>query len=116
MQRFDGQARNEDYAWAVRVTPDGGKVVIAGQSADDQAKGTDYVTVAYDAGSGEQLWVGRYDGAVGASDNAHGLAVDATGADGVRIFVTGASGTGGTPPFALEVDFATVAYFEPWKQ
>ncbi|MEV1003303.1 S8 family serine peptidase [Nonomuraea sp. NPDC050202] len=116
VQRFDRQAKNEDYAWAVRVTPDGGKVVIAGQSADDQAKGTDYVTVAYEAGSGEQLWVGRYDGAVGASDNAHGLAVDATGAEGVRIFVTGSSATGGTPPFALEVDFATVAYFEPWKQ
>ncbi|GAA4975650.1 subtilisin family serine protease [Nonomuraea thailandensis] len=116
VQRFDGQAGNEDYAWAVRVTPDGSKVVIAGQSADDQAKGTDYVTVAYDAGSGEQLWVGRYDGAVGASDDAHGLAVDATDAEGVRIFVTGSSATGGTPPFALEIDFATVAYFEPWKQ
>ena len=41
--------------------------------------------------------------------------MDATG-DGVRIFVTGISATGGTPPDATEVDLVTVAYFEPWKQ
>ncbi|MGW4793215.1 S8 family serine peptidase [Nonomuraea sp. NPDC004297] len=116
VQRFDGQAKNEDYAWAVRVTPDGGKVVVAGQSADDQEKGPDYVTIAYDAATGDPIWTGRYDGTVGATDTAHGLAVDATGDDGVRIFVTGASATGGTPPWALDVDFATVAYFEPWRR
>ncbi|MEV4172043.1 S8 family serine peptidase [Nonomuraea sp. NPDC049709] len=116
VQRHDGQAKGEDYAWSVRVTPDGGKVVIAGQSADDAAKGTDYVTIAYDAATGEPIWTGRYDGAVGAGDNAHALALDTSGEAGVRIFVTGSSATGGAPPDALEVDFATVAYFEPWKQ
>ncbi|TDD54945.1 hypothetical protein E1286_04325 [Nonomuraea terrae] len=115
LQRFDGQAKNEDYAWNVRVTPDGGKVVVAGQSSDDQSKGTDYVTVAYDAVSGEPVWTGRYDGEVAAADAARGLAVDATAKDGVRVFVTGSSGTGGTPPNATEVDMVTVAYFKPWS-
>ncbi|MEV0383406.1 S8 family serine peptidase [Nonomuraea sp. NPDC050643] len=115
VQRHDGKAKGEDYAWSVRATPDGTKVVIAGQSADD-ASGTDYVTIAYDAATGGPIWTGRYDGAAGAGDNAHALAVDATAEAGVRIFVTGASATGGALPDALEVDFATVAYFQPWKQ
>ncbi|GAA2405413.1 hypothetical protein GCM10010404_74420 [Nonomuraea africana] len=53
--------------------------------------------------------------AVGSGDEL-ALAVDATDGAGVRIFVTGSSATGGSPPDALEIDFATVAYFEPWKQ
>jgi hypothetical protein len=98
------------------VTPDGGKVVVTGQSTDDEARGGDYVTIAYDAATGGQTWTGHYDGAAGASDNAHALAVDAAGGAGIRIFVTGSSATGGNPPDALEIDFATVAYFEPWKK
>ncbi|TMR96397.1 S8 family serine peptidase [Nonomuraea basaltis] len=116
VQRHDGQAKGEDYAWDVAVTPDGGKVVITGQSADDETLGNDYVTIAYDAASGEPVWSGRYDGQVGATDSAHALAVDAADGVGVRIFVTGASATGGNPPDALEIDFGTVAYFEPWKR
>ncbi|PZG14031.1 S8 family serine peptidase [Nonomuraea aridisoli] len=115
VQRLDGQAKNEDYAWGVRMTPDGSKVVVAGQSSDS-AQGTDYVTVAYDAASGEPVWTGRYDGNVAATDAARAVAVDATSSEGVRIFVTGTSATGGTPPDNTEVDMATVAYFEPWKQ
>ncbi|HUR07703.1 MAG TPA: PQQ-binding-like beta-propeller repeat protein, partial [Nonomuraea sp.] len=116
VQRYDGQAKSYDVAWDVAVTPDGGKVVVTGESTDDETRGTDYVTIAYDAATGGQTWTGHYDGAVGVSDDAHALAVDAAGGAGVRIFVTGSSATGGTPPDALEVDFATVAYFEPWKK
>ncbi|SEH00461.1 Peptidase inhibitor I9 [Nonomuraea solani] len=114
VRRYDGPAKAEDYAMGVRPTPDGTKVVIAGQSEVDAA-GSDYVTIAYDAATGAEVWSGRYDGAAGARDDAHALAVDAS-AEGVRIFVTGASATGGTPPDAVEVDYATVAYFEPWKK
>ncbi|MEV6150067.1 S8 family serine peptidase [Nonomuraea sp. NPDC052129] len=116
VQRYDGQAKGDDVAWDVAVTPDGGKVVVTGQSTDDEARGGDYVTIAYDAATGGQTWTGHYDGAAGASDNAHALAVDAADGAGVRIFVTGSSATGGNPPDALEIDFATVAYFEPWKK
>ncbi|GAA3530597.1 hypothetical protein GCM10022419_007010 [Nonomuraea rosea] len=116
VQRYDGAAKAEDYGWDVAVTPDGGKVIVTGESTDVADKGSDYVTIAYDAAGGEQTWLGRYDGAVGARDTAHALAVDAAGGAGVRIFVTGSSATGGLPPDALEIDFATVAYVEPWKK
>ncbi|MEV1243705.1 S8 family serine peptidase [Nonomuraea sp. NPDC050022] len=116
VQRYDGQAKGDDVAWDVAVTPDGGTVVVTGRSTDDETRGDDYVTIAYDAATGGQTWTGHYDGPAGASDNAHALAVDAAGGAGVRIFVTGSSATGGSPPDALEIDFATVAYFEPWKK
>ncbi|WP_197042891.1 S8 family serine peptidase [Microbispora rosea] len=122
VRSFDGTAKNEDYAYGVRTTPDGSKVVVTGQSSVNSetelgtAVTTDYVTIAYDAGTGEPIWTGRYDGNVAAGDGARGLAVDATSGNGVRIFVTGTSATGGTPPDAVDVDMVTVAYFEPWKQ
>jgi subtilisin family serine protease len=115
VQRRDGQAHGEDYAWDVAVTPDGGKVVVTGESSDDDTKGNDYVTIAYDAANGNEVWTGRYDGPVGAADSARALAVDAAGG-GVRIFVTGTTATGGSLEYGLEFDFGTVAYFEPWKQ
>ncbi|MEV4112405.1 S8 family serine peptidase [Nonomuraea sp. NPDC049695] len=114
VQRRDGQAKGEDFAWDVAVTPDGSKAVVTGQSADDEAKGEDYVTVAYDAATGQEIWTGRYDGPAGASDQPHGVAVDA--AAGVRIFVTGATATSGSTNDSLDFDFGTVAYFEPWKK
>ena len=90
-------------------------MIITGQSTDDGDKGSDYVTIAYDAARGQQTWLGRFDGSVGARDNAHALAVDAPAGVGVRIFVTGSSATGGLPPDQLEIDFATASYIEPWK-
>jgi hypothetical protein len=92
--------------------------------ADDQTEGggtatanVDYVTIAYDAASGEATWTGRYDGLPGgAADNAYAVAVDSAADAGVRIFVTGSSVTGGQPPWNPEVDFTTVAYFEPWRK
>lgn len=117
VRRYNGQAGGEDIARDVAVTPDGGKVVVTGQSADSATTGgDDYVTIAYDAASGEQTWVGRYDGPVAAQDAAHALAVDTADGAGVRIFVAGTSATGGNPQETLEMDFTTVAYFEPWKQ
>lgn len=116
VQRRDGLAKGEDYAWDVAVTPDGSKAVITGQSSDDAARGNDYVTVAYDAATGQEIWTGRYDGIAAAADQPHALAVDAADGTGVRIFVTGATSTSGDPQFGTEVDFGTVAYFEPWKQ
>ncbi|MFB9250212.1 S8 family serine peptidase [Sphaerisporangium melleum] len=116
VQRYNGKANNEDYAWKAAPTPDGTKIIVAGESTDDAATGSDYVTIAYDAASGEQVWLGRYDGQVGGRDSARSLAVDAAGGTGVRIFVTGTSAAGGTLPDQVDMDAVTVAYFEPWKQ
>ncbi|WP_420371366.1 S8 family serine peptidase [Kribbella amoyensis] len=114
VQRFDGAKHYDDTSWGVAVTPDGEKVVVTGTSTDVDA-GSDYVTIAYDAASGNQVWLGRYDGLVGASDRGHAIAVDAT-KEGVRMFVTGQSTTAGSFDTGVEVDVATVAYFAPWLQ
>ncbi|MCP2353530.1 subtilisin family serine protease [Nonomuraea thailandensis] len=117
--RFDGQAQDEDFAKQVSTTPDGSKVIVTGKSADVPAGDVtppnhDYVTVAYDAASGKQVWLGRYDGPAGAPDEANALAVGAVDGVGVRIFVTGASATVSGPVFNTEFDFTTVAYVEKW--
>ncbi|MEW1846911.1 S8 family serine peptidase [Nonomuraea angiospora] len=116
VQRRDGQGKGEDYAWDVAATPDGSRVVITGESSDseDGVGGSDYVTVAYDSATGQEVWTARYDGAAGAQDRSHALAVDA--AAGIRIFVTGATATAGGASGSMEIDFGTVAYFNPWKQ
>ncbi|MCW3839028.1 PQQ-like beta-propeller repeat protein [Micromonospora yasonensis] len=72
VQRYDGASHYDDTSWGLAVTPDGSKVVITGTSQDTDA-GTDYVTIAYDAASGKQVWLGRYDGLVGSADRAHAL-------------------------------------------
>ncbi|MFC4117390.1 S8 family serine peptidase [Nonomuraea zeae] len=117
--RYDGQAKVEDYAKDVTTTPDGSKVIVTGSSADTPAgdgtpSNSDYVTLAYDAASGKQVWLGRYDGPAGAPDDANALAVDSVDGVGVRIFVTGASATAAGSVFDTEFDFTTVAYVEKW--
>jgi len=64
--------------------------------------GFDLTTVAYDADTGGELWVRRYDGPAHRDDPATALAVSD---DGSRLFVTGWSTGVGTGP-----DVATVAY------
>ncbi|MFF4826960.1 PQQ-binding-like beta-propeller repeat protein [Streptomyces sp. NPDC001312] len=114
VQRYDGKAHYDDTSWGIAVTPDGSKVVITGTSSDSDA-GSDYVTIAYDTANGDQVWLGRYDGLVGSLDSGHAIAVDAT-KDGVRMFVTGQSSTAGSFDTGVEIDTATVAYFDPWTK
>jgi hypothetical protein len=81
------------------ASPGGSKVFVTGYS-DSTTGGSDYATVAYDAATGAQLWVSRYDGPGHGSDEAY--SIDAT-PDGTRLFVTGEST--GTTGF----DYATIA-------
>ncbi|MBI4728517.1 MAG: PQQ-binding-like beta-propeller repeat protein [Acidobacteria bacterium] len=100
--RYDGPARGFDGAYALAVSPDGGRVYAAGASASSGSN-VDFATIAYDAATGSQIWAARYDNGPGAGwDGAASVAVSPNGA---RVFVTGRSvGTG-----TLD-DFATVAY------
>ena len=90
----------DDVAWAVAVSPDGSTVVVTGES--DVSNQLDYATVAYDADSGTQRWVARYDGPAGLSDYPSAIGISP---DGTRVFVTGTSSAGGA-----YTDYATVAY------
>jgi WD40 repeat protein len=98
LARYNGPANFTDEAYSVAVRPGGGTVYVTGESAgtDD---GWDYATVAYNATTGAQLWVKRYDGA-GLGAKAFSVAVSPTAG---TVFVTGYSVDVGS-------DYATVAY------
>lgn len=102
--RYDGPGKGADDPAALVAT--GGLVVVNGVSAG-AATGADFATVAYDATTGQQRWVARYDGP-GHGDEGwfpsgqHSLAVDP---GGTTVYVTGGSATS-----ASQTGYATVAY------
>jgi WD40 repeat protein len=96
-KRYGG--RRPDTANALGVSPDGSTVFVTGQSKGSNRY--DYATVAYDATTGTQMWVKRYDGPAHGDDSANALGVNP---DGSTLFVTG--GSAGSTGY----DFATIAY------
>jgi len=99
--RYNGPGNGDDKASSVVVSPDGGTVFVTGESAQN-ASTFDYATVAYNAATGAQLWVDRFNGP-GNSDATTSAA--AVSPDGKTVFITGfaARATSGD-------DYATVAY------
>ncbi|MDR2987925.1 MAG: PQQ-binding-like beta-propeller repeat protein, partial [Nocardiopsaceae bacterium] len=86
---------------AVAVSPDGTKVFVTG-SSEGNGTNRDYATVAYNAATGKQLWVKRYNGPVNTGDDPAAIKV---APDGKTVFVTGTSqGVG------VGVDYTTIAY------
>jgi len=99
---YNGPLNNDDEATAVAVSPAGGTVYVTGSSWG-KVGGADYATIAYNATTGTQLWVKRYNGAGNGTDNANSVAVNP--ANGT-VYVTGQSfGTS-----ASGLDYVTVAY------
>jgi len=84
--RYDGPAGCNDYAndYANAVAAGTGAVYVTGAS---EAPGTrlDVATVSYDAATGEELCVARYDGPAGGGDLGRAVAL---GPDG-SIYVAG---------------------------
>jgi outer membrane protein assembly factor BamB len=97
--RYNGTANYYDIPTALRVSPDGSRVFVTGSSNGSNNGSLDYATLAYDAASGEQLWVSVYD-ETELEDSATGLGVSP---DGSTVFVTGRS-------YGSYWDYATVAY------
>jgi PQQ-like domain len=97
-----------DEPAALGVSPDGSTVFVTG-AADGGPAGTDYVTVAYDASTGQDRWTARYAGPY--RDNARTLRVSS---DGSAVFVSGYSVS------STALDIETIAYnsdtgAELWK-
>jgi len=101
VKRYAGPAGSDDYAGDLGVSPDGSRVFVTGDSYGSTGY-PDYATVAYDASTGSQLWVMRYDGPGNVGDFTYDLEVSP---DGSAVFVTGSS-IGSTGNY----DYATVAY------
>jgi hypothetical protein len=101
VKRYDGWAHGDDYASALRVSPDGSTVFATGGSIGSNGS-RDYATVAYDAAAGTQVWVKRYDSWAHGDDSAIALGVSP---DGSTVFVTG-----GSYKSDFSADYATVAY------
>lgn len=101
LSTYNGPAANQDTATSIVVSPDGARVYITGQSVG-QGSHFDYATIAYDAQTGEETWIARYNGPANSVDTATAIAIDPLGA---RVYVTGTSLGSGTGD-----DYATVAY------
>jgi hypothetical protein len=92
----------QDGAEAVTVSPDGSEVFVTGTSWGESSQ--DWATVAYDAATGAELWVDRYDGTAGWHDASSSLGISP---DGSTLFVTG---TTTWPPPSYGAAYVTVAY------
>jgi outer membrane protein assembly factor BamB len=101
VSRYNGRANRNDGPGAVTVSPGGGKVFVTGTS-QGRSSGFDYATVAYQAATGKQLWVSRYNGRANGNDFGNSVAVSP---DGHRVYLTGSS-----QGRSSSSDFATIAY------
>jgi WD40 repeat protein len=99
--RYNGPKNDVDYARALSVSPDGTKVFVTGNinGSDETA---DFGTIAYNAATGANLWIAKYDGH-SAADIPAALGVSP---DGSKVFVSGRSDRSPEP---VDSDYATVA-------
>ena len=104
VKRYNGPGKDADYAYSIAVS--GGKVFVTGFSTGT-GTGLDYATIAYNATTGAQLWVSRYNGPANSQDGGYSLAVSP---DGGTVYVTGESTVTTTPDSASGQDYTTLAY------
>jgi hypothetical protein len=83
---------------AVTVSPDGSKVYVTGQT--QAGSQVDYVTIAYNAATGNRLWLQQFDSTAHLTDTPAAITADAA-----RVYVTGSSMGASTAN-----DYATLAY------
>ena len=110
--RYDGEEFGVDRAAEMALHPDGTIVYVTGESYGP-LKNLDYLTLAYDADTGVELWQARYDTSWRRNDQATHVQVSP---NGDIVFVTGTSigsgadgGVGGGLGDA-DWDFVTLAY------
>ncbi|OLE12922.1 MAG: hypothetical protein AUG52_02310 [Verrucomicrobia bacterium 13_1_20CM_3_54_17] len=94
--RYNGPGNADDEAYGIAVDASG-NVYVTGFSDNS---GFDYATIKYDS-SGQQQWVGRYNGPANDDDEARAITIDGSG----NVYVTGYSVGSGT-----QEDYATIKY------
>jgi WD40 repeat protein len=94
----------DDRTCSLHVSSDGTKVFGTGFCCGGEESEEDYLTVAYDAATGRQLWAARDDGPAHGYDWAHSLGLSP---DGTKVFVSGES-EARKPRYTS--DYATIAY------
>jgi uncharacterized delta-60 repeat protein len=96
--RFSGEDNTAEFANAIAIDSSG-NVYVTGVGWG-YGNDSDYGTIKYNS-SGEQQWVGRYDGPAHSLDTAMAIAVDSSG----NVYVTGWS-----PGLGTGYDYATIKY------
>jgi DNA-binding beta-propeller fold protein YncE len=90
---YDHPDGYSEFGWdgvrAMVAAPTGDRVFVTGFSHDDAAGDWDIATVAFDAASGQRLWIARYGSGRGYDDPAD----VAVSPDGARVFVAGLAGS-----------------------
>jgi DNA-binding beta-propeller fold protein YncE len=109
--RYRAAGDANDLAMAIAVSPDGDTVFVTGQSRD-RPNLPDYATVAYDATTGAQRWVARFDDANHGWDTPHSLAVSP---DGALVFVTGIADYGSGHGFGATIAYDAASGRQVWK-
>lgn len=82
--RHPGSVYLRHEGFGLAVSPDGGRVYVAG--SEDNGEDDDWIVLAYDAATGAPAWVTRYDGPAGDDDQAWAIAASP---DGERVYVAG---------------------------
>jgi hypothetical protein len=95
VSRFDTGSMSDDEAEAITISPDGGRVYVAGVTPSESPRGR---TVAYDSGTGTRVWAST---SVGSPFSASSLGI---APDGSRVYVTKIATLQGT------LDYLTISY------
>jgi outer membrane protein assembly factor BamB len=93
-------------AAAIMVSADGARIYLTGRTSSAPFR---LATVAYDAGTGTQLWVSRYQSKGGATVS--GLAVSP---DGTTVYVTGSGRASGRQDEFLVIAYAAATGRQRW--
>ena len=89
----------DNFGTSVAVSGDGSVAVVTGGSQGNLALGYDFATLAYDTATGTQLWLSRYNRAIGSHDLPAQLAI-VPGANRVAVTGTSQSQSTGTSYFS----------------
>src|SRR2546426_5507344 len=81
--RYDSGIQWVDRGKYLALSPDGTRLFVTGESnADGSDTNYDYLTIAYNAATGEQLWTARYDFNAGQEE----VSAIAVSPDGARVY------------------------------